>query len=78
MRHLITVSPAGDVWQVVAPSAEPALFSRGGQAELCARRMAESLARAGCGVDIDIYLRDGRLAARLRYQPSDSPVLEVA
>jgi hypothetical protein len=72
---MITVSPAADGWQVVAPSVEPALFKRGGQAEQCARRLAERLARSGVAVDVEIHLRDGRLGARLRY---DAAVLEPA
>ena len=78
MRHLITVSPVGDGWQVAPPSAEPALFTSGGRAELCARRLAQSLARDGGQVEIEIFLRDGQLAARLRYDPASPRELEPA
>lgn len=79
MRQLITVSPVGDGWQVAAPSAEPALFRSGGKAELCARRLAESLARQGGVVEIEIFLRGGGLAARLRYDhPVSSRELDAA
>jgi hypothetical protein len=70
MRLLITVSPAGHAWQVRAPSSEPALFRSGGQAEACARRLATRLAHAGRSVEIEIHLRDGRLAGRLQYMPA--------
>ena len=72
MPDLITVSPVGDAWQVLPASAEPSLFRSGGQAELCARRLAESLARYGRVVEVEIFLRDGRLAARLHYE-ADAP-----
>jgi hypothetical protein len=78
MRHVITVSPVGDAWQVQAPTVEPALFKSGGRAELSARRLAERLAREGRAVEIEIYLRDGRLAARLPYHASAPPELEPA
>lgn len=78
MRHLITVSPAGDAWQVRAPSSEPALFRSGGQAEACARRLARRLADSGSLVEIEIYLRDGGLAGRLRFATSRPRALEPA
>ena len=69
MRHLITVSPVGDGWNVQPQSSEPALFRSGGQAEACARRLARRLADAGRAVTIEIHLRDGRLAGRLQFDP---------
>jgi hypothetical protein len=79
MRHqLITVSPVGDGWQVRPPSSEPALFRSGRQAELSARRLAERLARFGRSVEIEIRLRDGRLAGRLRYDAAGTRQLEPA
>ena len=66
-RSLITVSPAGEGWQVRPPASEAALFRSGREAERSARRLAERLARHGQVVEIEIRLRDGRLAGRLRY-----------
>jgi hypothetical protein len=78
MRQLITVSPAGDAWQVRPPAAEPQLFRSGGQAELSARRLAERLARHGQAAEVEIHLRDGRLAARLHYEPAAHRHLDAA
>ena len=78
MRDVITVSPVGEVWQVSAPSAEATLFKSGGRAESCARRLAQGLARHGRPVDVEIYLRDGGLAGRIRYLSAAAPALEPA
>ena len=78
MRHLITVSPAGDAWQVRTPSSEPTLFRSGGQAEACARRLAKRLAGSGGLAEIEIYLRDGQLAGRLRFAPAPAHGLAPA
>ena len=67
MRRVITVSPVHEGWQVLDGLAEPAPFGSGRQAEQHARALAESLARDGAPVEVEIYLRDGALAARLRY-----------
>jgi hypothetical protein len=79
MRHsLITVSPAGEGWQMRPPASEPALFRSGREAERSARRLAERLARHGQVVEIEIRLRDGRLAGRLRYEAGETRELESA
>ncbi len=70
MPHMISVQPAETGW-VVTSSATPApmMFERGGDAEAAARRLGDELSAGGQPTQIDVHLKDGRLAARLICAP---------
>lgn len=66
----IELAPCDIGWSVRLPDgAEPMVFLSGRAAEAAARGLAARLSDAGESVDLIIRLRDGSLAARLRYRP---------
>ena len=65
--RVICVRPSAGAWLVAGASEGPQLFVSGAEAEHWARRQAQALARDGGGVVVEIVLRDGRLAGRLRF-----------
>jgi len=67
---LITVCPGGHGWTLLGPATPALEFASGADAERSARRLAESLARTGRGVTVEIVLRDGRLGGRLHFGPA--------
>jgi len=59
------IGPAGDGWMVASDAIQNVLFFRGGaSAESAAIRLAQGLAKAGAGAEIEIRLRDGSLGRR--------------
>lgn len=63
----IIVAAADSGWMVQSEAIENELFFRSGaSAESAAVRLAQGLADAGEGAEVEIYLRDGSLARRFR------------
>ncbi len=66
MNRIISVQPAGGGWSVTSDAFDSEMmFLSGAKAEAAARRLAETLARSGEDSEIRIYLRDGKMAARV-------------
>ena len=65
----IVVSSVEDGWAVVCDSFEVVIFSRGGQAEVAARRLAEAFARAGKSARVLVQDRRGSLAGAFFMSP---------
>jgi hypothetical protein len=65
MTEVITVAPSYGAWIVERRAkARPQSFLSGATAEAAARQLGEALARGGQAAEIQILLRDGRLAER--------------
>ena len=76
---VISVQPVEDGWSVRGDGVEGDLvFSAGSDAEAAARRLGETLARAGQRVEIRLFLRDGGVAAKLICVPDMKPRLRWA
>ena len=75
--RVIRVRPNEASWLVAEAAEAPVVFVSGAEAEHWARRRARALARNGCGVVVEIVLRDGRLAGRLRFGP-ETRALQLA
>jgi hypothetical protein len=70
---MISVQPAESGWMVTSSASHsPMMFERGGEAEDAARRLGEELSARGQPAQIDVHLKDGRLAARLVCSPAPS------
>ena len=69
--HQITVKPAVvDGWMVQCGHHHPNLFRSGAKAEHAAKDLARSLANAGHGAKITIYLRDGSIGGQFETPPT--------
>jgi hypothetical protein len=65
MTEVITVAPSHGAWIVERRAkTRPQSFLSGATAEAAARQLGEALARSGQAAEIQIFLRDGRLAER--------------
>ncbi len=75
---LITVRPHLDHWSVHKALSAPFRVQSGAEAERHARRAAVEIARSGRSALVEIYLRNGQLAARLAFGAAGPRELEVA
>jgi len=65
MPHVIRVEPMADGWAVRHDDVEnPQIFLSGAKAESAAMSLGARLADAGDAAEVQIILRDGRLAGR--------------
>jgi len=65
MDQAITVAPSGDGWSVKStPFGNEMFFSSGRTAEAAARDLGARIAGVNSVVVIEVFLRDGSLAAR--------------
>jgi len=70
MIQTISVKPFAAGWAVASDGADNTmLFLSGAKAEAAARSLARNVAKAGKAAEIEIWLRDGRLAGRLVCPP---------
>lgn len=66
MTETISVEPLGDGWSVhMAGLANDQVFRSGVDAEAAARWLAHSLTRSGRSIEVQVRLRNGRLAGRI-------------
>ncbi len=66
----ISIVPAGQGWMLHSDAIDnEQFFQHGASAEAAALRLAQGLAEAGEGADVEIYLRDGSLARRFAVPP---------
>jgi hypothetical protein len=73
MTEVITVAPSHGAWIVErGATIKPQTFRSGATAEAAARQMGDAIARGGQTAEIQIFLRDGRLAER-HVCPAQSP-----
>ena len=70
MAQTIKVEPYGKDWKVWSETLdEDMMFQSGAAAEAAARLLADAAAKACGSAEVQIYLRDGSLGARLTYPP---------
>jgi hypothetical protein len=68
MALAISITPADNGWALRSSLLEvEQYFFSGGRAESAGRELAERLAKAGQAVELEIRLRDGALAGRIRF-----------
>jgi hypothetical protein len=75
----ISIVPAEGGWALRSEAIENELYFRSGAAaESAAIRLAQGLALAGEGAQIEIFIRDGTLARRFAVPPSVQAAARVA
>lgn len=68
MVNTIVVEPLAEGWALRQDMSDnPQVFASGAKAEEAARRLAESLAKAGQASEIQVFLRGGGLAGRIAW-----------
>jgi len=71
MVHTISIKPLDAGWSVASDGADNAmLFLSGAKAETAARALGRIIADSGIPAKIEIWLRDGRLAASFLCPPT--------
>ena len=74
MTEVITVAHSHGAWVVGRGAAtKPQTFRSGATAEAAARQMGDAIARGGQSAEIQIFLRDGRMAERFVCPAADPP-----
>jgi hypothetical protein len=74
MTEVITVAPSHGAWVVGrGATTKPQTFRSGATAEAAARQMGDAIARGGQSAEIQIFLRDGRMAERFVCPAVDPP-----